>query len=76
MKINIFLFYVSFFLFSCTNDSVKKISEDVYLINDWVYDLKKSSEKIDFYTVGKFSNTKVVNYEDDKSEYSLILKSV
>ena len=34
MKINIFLFYVSFFLFSCTNDSVKKISEDVYLIND------------------------------------------
>ena len=74
MKINIFLFYVSFFLFSCTNDSVKKISEDVYLINDWVYDLKKSSEKIDFYTVGKFSNTKVINYEDDKSEYSLILK--
>ena len=74
MKINIFLFYVSFFLFSCTNDSVKKISEDVYLINDWIYDLKKSSEKIDFYTVGKFSNTKVINYEDDKSEYSLIIK--
>ncbi len=74
MKINFFLLYILFFLSSCSNDSVKKISEDVYIINDWVYDLKKSSKKIDFYTVGKFSNSKVINYQDDESEYSLILK--
>ena len=62
IKIKLFFLIVCLF-FSCENYTKDKIeiSDGVYLINDWIYDLKKSDNsdfKISFYTIGKISSTK------------------
>ncbi len=68
------IYFSCLFLFcSCSNigssNKAEKVSEDVFIQNGWIYDLKNSSSKIDFYTIAKTSSTLVSSIsEEDKDK--------